>query len=58
MGVNGVNSLALWALNIHEEGVWGLHKSLELVNILFRVWVNVKEVDIGHFSLFQIKPYI
>ena len=59
MGVNGVNCLALWALDIHEEGVWGLNKSLELVNVLFRVWVNVEEVDICHlFSISNKTLYL
>ena len=49
---NDVNGLALRALNIHEEGVGGLHKFLELVGVLLLGRISVKKVDL-HF--FQIK---
>jgi hypothetical protein len=35
MGEDGGDVEATWALNIHEETVWGLDKSLQLVLALF-----------------------
>ena len=34
-----------WALDIHEIGIWRLHKSLELVPLLFEFLRGVKKVD-------------
>jgi len=42
VGEDGVDVLALWALDIHEEGLWGLYELLKLVLALFFGWVNVK----------------
>ena len=50
---DGVDVLALWALNIHEEGFWGLDELLKFVLALFFGWVHVKEIDFH--CLFQIK---
>ena len=49
MRVNGVNCLALWALDIHEVGVGTLDLSLELVHELLLGGVNVNEIDF-HFD--------
>ena len=45
MRENGVDSLALGALDVHEEGVWALYKSLELVAVLFLDGVDVKKIN-------------
>jgi len=36
---------ASWALDIHEEGIWRLHKSLQLVSADFGIWGWMKEID-------------
>ena len=46
VGENGVDGLALWALNVHEETVWSLYKSLEFIKVLFLCWVGVKKIDL------------
>ena len=48
VGENVVDSLALWALNVHEETVWVLDESLEFVHGLFLNWVSVQKIDL-HF---------
>jgi hypothetical protein len=34
-----------WALDVHEVRVWRLHKSLELVPLLFGFLGRVEEID-------------
>ena len=40
--VDCVHGLALWALDIHEKGVWCLDKFLQFVHILLEDWVIIK----------------
>ena len=40
--VHSGNGMAHWALDVHEEGVWRLNLSLELVLGCLEGWVNVK----------------
>ena len=50
---DSVHSLALWALDIHEKGVWRLNKFLQFVHFLLIGWVIIKKIDLH--CLFQIK---
>ena len=45
VGEDGVDGLALGALDVHEEGVGRLDESLELVHLEFFLGVGVEEVD-------------
>ena len=51
--VDCVHGLALWALNIHEKGVWCLDKFLQFVQFLLEGWVIIKKIDLHCF--FQIR---
>ena len=45
MDLRGDKTGRTWALDVHEVRVWRLHKSLELVPLLFGFLGGVKEID-------------
>ena len=58
MGEDGVDVLALWALDIHEKGLWGLDELLEFMLNLFLGWVNVKKIDFHCFLSNKVLIYL
>ena len=45
VGVDGVNGMAHWAFDVHEEGVWRLDLSLEFMLGGLISGVHVKKID-------------
>lgn len=45
VGVDGVNGVAHWAFDVHEEGVWRLDLSLEFMLGGLISGVHVKKID-------------
>ena len=41
---------ASWALDVHEEAIWALHKALELVCLCLSFWGWVQKID-WHFII-------
>lgn len=45
VGIDGVDGVAHWALDVHEEGVWRLDLSLKLMLGGLVCGINVKKID-------------